>query len=791
MSSLDGLPDFGAPIDGGPTAIFAAYGSAAVALVLPDHLEVATLPDGRPDFRLSLNRPALAGDPPWGALRLRVEQRCPVEQALPAARARLPGAGVAPALPSGGFARLVAAGGGVGIPDDLMVPQPLDWTALDGVRFTLPRLSGTTAALLKGALLGQALLVWARLEIEVPGVAPRLPLRISFAPRALLAAVLPPPPAPRRIEWDALVAALARGPDVLPIVVEGGGAVLPEDERRLGEALADRIRGAFGHLVPSAAGDRPTIELAAEAALPDTVQWDLAEPTAAWRPWALQLDPLTTARAMAARSGLAGLVEEYTSPLLNVGTWEIFLAANLPARREGVGALGVTMRAPAHPPQRLQDVVSSFDFQPPADQGTVRLQLAPSEPLAYLYAPYAVVIVGSDIRRLDAPERPHQGPTLEVGPDDFPVAFVPVSATAELLGQARLDGRLAYSAPGGAAVSLPFTLSADRPSTSLPLPRDATAGTVQLTATPLDGTAPLALGPLPAAPVLVGPWSFPQYGPQRISVEASFPDGSGSVAVDLLAEGQPESAQAITTLRLSPEAPRREWSWFASSPFHAGYRFRPFVSSGPPAPWSAVQPPSQPLALVAPPAPQGPPAFDLDGIHLYVDRALPSTLRYVPAEPIPARGPDGHPLMALIQLGAAGSILQLSVRFDLEDALRDRLRVDLSTQHLELSAATFQPAPIAVDRVTVRLAADPGGTPAILATSAGSGFPPWDAIFSIRLAPDQAARAARALAGQAGVLSVTVHANLPPEVTATFLDHPAAVERSADVAAWVAGTPSG
>src|SRR3954467_11376171 len=118
MSRFDGFPDFGRPIEGGPTAIFAAFGRSPAAVVFPDQLEVSTSPDGRPDFRLTLNRPALATDSaaPRGALRLRVRQRFPLEQALSAVREQMPLAGVRPAPVSGGFVRLIAAADGIELP---------------------------------------------------------------------------------------------------------------------------------------------------------------------------------------------------------------------------------------------------------------------------------------------------------------------------------------------------------------------------------------------------------------------------------------------------------------------------------------------------------------------------------------------------------------------------------------------------------------------------------------------------------------------------------------------------
>lgn len=785
MSRFDGWPDFGMPIDEGPTAMFAAFGDSSGAVVFPDQLDVSTLPDGRPDFLLSLNRPALptAATPPWGALRLRVTPRFPLEQALRAVRARMPQARVGPAPASGGFVRLVAAGDGVELPAELLTPRPLSSSGGDRIPLMLSRLSASTVSLLKGALLDSALLVWARLEVDVPGVAPRLPLRASFDPRSIVNSLFAAGSAARQIEWDNLVASLFHPPAALPITFEG--PIDSTDVRELADTLAYRLRSAFGRLVPSASGDRPTIEFADSATLPERVQWDLNEEVEARRPWALQLDPLMAARDLAARSGLSDLIEEYTAPVLPLGTWGIFVAANLPSRREGVAAIGVTLRAPAVPPQRMQDIVKSIEFHAPADQGRLTLQLASREPLAFLASPYVVVLTGNNIMRLDAEPQARSDDLVELGPDDFPVVFVPISARAELLMEARVAGRLAYTTADGIGVDVAFNLSANEPATALPLPRTASGAALYVTATPIDGSGPLAIGPLPAAPLEVGPWTFPEYGPHRITISASFPDDAGAVAIDLLPEGATESRDTITTIRLTPAQPRRDWQWFAGSPFHSGYRYRRFAAAGPSNPWSEVQMASKPLTLVATTDEDAMRHFDLEGTHFYVDAHLPSTLRYLPPAPVPARSPDGHPLVSMFDLGGGVSILQLSVRFDLEDADQDRLRVELATDHLDVAAATFQPAPIQVDEVSVRLAANESDPPAVLATSGASGFPPWDAIFSIRLGGDQAARAARALAGTPGLLSVRVHAKVPPEVARTLVGRPAAIERVADVAAWV------
>jgi hypothetical protein len=382
---------------------------------------------------------------------------------------------------------------------------------------------------------------------------------------------------------------------------------------------------------------------------------------------------------------------------------------------------------------------------------------------------------------------------LELGPADFPVAFVPISASAALLAEASIVGTLTYVDPTGASSAISFALTVAQPATSVPVPAGC-IGTWTVTATPVSGGDPLVLGPVPATPLTLDMSSFAGYGPHEIAIAAKFAEASatGMMAIDLIADGQSESPQTIATISLTPDAPTAAWKYFARSAFRSGYRYRTFRASGPPAPWSKAQSADQPLTLeeddmnADQTSADQSTAFDLEGVHFYPDPTSRAILRYLPAVPIPARGPDGRALMSLIAMGAAGSMLQLSVRFDLEDAQRDRLRAQIATGHPALAAALLQPASLQVTKVTASLVAKPGAAPSVLGTSSGSGFPPWDAIFSIKLASDQAARAKLALSGELGILTVTVSAKSSAELAATLPDRSAAIERTTDVATWVA-----
>lgn len=794
MSDLAGLPDWGAPLGGGVPA-FAAYAAAGSAVVLPDTLAVAARPDGTPAFDLALVRWTDAGGGlgSYGALALEVAAHHPLEEALALARGAAAGATVAPAALAGGFAGLLPAGSGLDLPADLLAPAPLAWSGATAARWNL-RLSATAADLLAGGLGDRgghgdraALLLTARVEAEILGVAPRLPLRVRFDAAALLAALLPQ--GARRIARGDLLPPLAR-PAGLPLAVEGELAV--SDAPRFAEAMAGRLCARFGRLAPEGVVefDLPAAGLA--------LLWDLAEPAATPLSWRLELDPLAAAREVVARAGLDAVVRRVTVPPLAAGFAEVGVAANLPALRPGVLALGVTLRVPPRPPFRLQEVVQTLDLAPPDDGGRISFRLSPGEPLAYTATPWAVVETARGAERLAAAPMAREGAWLSLAPTDFPLTWVGVSASPALLalaGTAGIAGTLSYR-QGAAAAERPFELTAPgSPAVALALPPDAEDARLTFTARPAGGGSPLALGPLPARTTALGLASFPGYGPHRVTVRASFPAPGGLLAVDLLPEGVEETPQTVASLALTPAAPEKEWGYVAASPFAAGYRYRIHAGSSsgsdtdagaPAAPWSPVQSPFVPLELQGGPAmtrPDTVDSFDLDGVHLYLAEGEPGVVRYVPGAPGPERGPDGQPTLTMIA-SDRGGILQLATRWALDEAALAALASALAAARPDLAGASLQPAPAQVTAATLKIAG-PDGSLVALKESAGSGMPPWSAVFAATLDAGQKAAALAALNGRRGQVVIDYAIALPPEAAGTGASAgAAAIERRTDVADW-------
>src|SRR5262249_33289595 len=160
----------------------------------------------------------------------------------------------------------------------------------------------------------------------------------------------------------------------------------------------------------------------------------------------------------------------------------------------------------------------------------------------------------------------------------------------------------------------------------------------------------------------------------------------------------------------------------------------------------------------------------------------PGTLYYLPGAPVAELDPRGRSTLMLIRT-AQSAILQFGAQFTLGASEQAAALAKIARQQPAFTGASLQPAPIGVDKVTASLA-DPSGKLIELKSTVSSSFPPYAAVFSIMLTPDQAAQATSSINGRAGVLVVDYAITLPPAVAATLDGSPTSVLRRADVADW-------
>lgn len=593
-----GMPDFEQPISSGDLQILYPYQGSGSHVLLPDNLEIGQLNDGRPDFLLQLVRPQnpLFPPEPYGLLSFHLEPHYRMDEGLTLLRDQLPGATLQGGIFASGFLRFLPVADT--LPAELEQPVALSWNGLGNARFML-KLTLDHALLLKGALQSDALTFLSIAEMELAGISPRLPLHVHFDPAKLLNALLLLGNDLRQVARDDIVDYFRKTPQGLPFEIVGDMSHVVLDD--FAQVMTDHVRARFGSFIPAPTDDgRPYLVLASPSDIGSgSFDWDLSEPLLTMRPLVLTLHPLEAIRAVAKEHGIDTLVQEVVVPPIMTGFLPVTITANIPSNRVGVSSLGVTLHAPPHPPQRPQAIIQSVGFRPPDDTASLLLQFSPIEKQEYLYATFVTLIKTNSVEQLNSAEVPHTGNLLNLGPDDFPVDFVALEAASSLVALAVINGTCHWL-ENGVEAAQSFTLTDNQPAIAIALPKGTEGATLTIQASAKDGSKTLSRDPVPARNLRLGLYSFPEYGPHKITVTCIFHDTTPLYSIDLLPEGRSETPDTITVLHFTPDQPVKEWSWFALSPFQAGYCYRQHTSStGLPALWSAVLSPFENLIIQA------------------------------------------------------------------------------------------------------------------------------------------------------------------------------------------------
>jgi len=178
-------------------------------------------------------------------------------------------------------------------------------------------------------------------------------------------------------------------------------------------------------------------------------------------------------------------------------------------------------------------------------------------------------------------------------------------------------------------------------------------------------------------------------------------------------------------------------------------------------------------------------AFEIGGTHFYGLDGRPGTLFYLPGAPVPELDAQNRPTLSLLRIPQY-SIQQLGAQFTVTASDQSALLVKIAALYPALASARLESAPVTVQKVAVLLV-DQLGKSTELKSSASSGYPPYTAVFSIMLVPDQAAQAIAAVNGRSGLLFVDYTITVPDEVAATLPGTPKSLTRRCDVASWFRG----
>lgn len=591
---LRGAPDLSQPLRQEGLTLFHPYEGIGPYHLMPNGLALARQANQQPDFRLELVRgqnPSLPPEP-YGRLDFRVVATDATAAALMILRDRDPAAQLVPLTFTGGFLRLRPFLNDQSVPEPLLAPLPLAWNGLEIARFS-HRLPAIAIQFLVELLQESELLpLDAIAELEFTGVSPRLPLQVRFDPAELIAALATLADDQRRVSQAAIVQYFINQGDNLPLDLIGS---LEADQRQaFAEAMADRIRLYFATFVPApdAAAD-PHLALATVKA--GNFRWDLAEPLRVPRPIKLTLpQALESAQHLTQQQGLATVFKQTIVPPIPTGFKRIEVKANLPDALLGVLAIGVTIRVEPKLPFRPQAQVKTIELSPSQSTATLDLRFSPLEPLEYKVSTYVVVQDGRGIEQLTSATIVHTRDRLDLSLADFPVDFLPLTATTDLLQQAVLRGQLQQSL-NGVAFEQVFELRDDQPIVTLVIPQQSVAS-LSLEAVSRSGLGTVKLDSLPLQPLQIGLYSFREYGRHQVKVTCQFQQQHQPVVFEFWPEGEDQPPQLLA---FRPSRPVQHFAWVARSPFQARYRYRlkPLGQQAEPPAWSDYQSPFAPLTL--------------------------------------------------------------------------------------------------------------------------------------------------------------------------------------------------
>jgi hypothetical protein len=252
------------------------------------------------------------------------------------------------------------------------------------------------------------------------------------------------------------------------------------------------------------------------------------------------------------------------------------------------------------------------------------------------------------------------------------------------------------------------------------------------------------------------------FGTHLAKVAGSFLPGSPPVIVQWQAEGDPDGA--VSSVRLGTDQPSGTIRWLAASPFRPGVLWQA-VSGGEPGPWSEPVMPADDLVInidrTEPMDTERTPVV-IDGIELKGDPVDPATWVYLPPGPLLDRGPDGKPIVALIEAGSV-AFLQITARIDLSDAERVALLAKLKQKRP--AARALRVMAVTVGRVLLEARDDAAGW-AKIAEVTSSGHPPWTAAIAASVSGAQIESVKRALGGTKARLRLSTTIT-PPVSTRT------------------------
>lgn len=764
-----GLPDFSQSYIGTNFIAFAPYKESGAVSVIPLSLNIAQNDDGKPDFILeSVRGTNPFGSPkPHGILDMRFQIMDLTPEMLQEIRTQWGEYSISVPHFQQGFMRFDVQANRLN-PEmkELQEPIVLEGLSISHIRF-VRRLTSDTVTLFKDALSAENLLIHSHAELEVKGIAARMPVELSFIPSSLIRAIERLANRDRILPMSKLTEYFKQDLRRLPF------SSLKKDETFesdvFAKTMSDCISHHFGTFVPTPANEsEPHIRLqtASEAGI-SRVNWDLSQPKVVSRLFAFQFDAMAEARKLVNEFGIDHFLEESIIESLNTGFVRLMITHPFKVLPKNILSMGVKVNLPYNPPYRPNAINETIDFQPGIDKEFVNLRFTPFEKQAFFYETFVIVKDSSGTRELTGAKTKAEGEHLKLFMHDFPFDIVNISASAGLMSKAIIGGKINWK-ENSKSLSSSFIFTSDNQQVALALPSGSGSEVVCSVRIAEKNASATIEKDFPLQNSLhLYRYSFPEYGPHTVDVEVSL-GNKNLFALELLAEDKEENVDNIQVLSFTQEQNKKSWTWFADSIFQAGFKYRAFsTENGSPNNWSKVQSPfvgtlninaqgDTSPGSVATSVPQIDGDFDIEGIRCYQDQHNQHHFYYIPLQPSP-QSLNNKPSLSLIIFNNKG-ILQAGAQLGVGRELLDKIsqKIGLNYQALNPSLIRMRYAPINIVKVDLVLKLE--GKEIVLATSKSSGIPPYGAVFNVNLTSNDTDLVISAMHGEPNILQVEYHA---------------------------------
>ncbi|WP_263349813.1 hypothetical protein [Acidicapsa acidisoli] len=597
---MNHFPDLGAILNAGEFQFLAGseVTRGSEYFLLPNGLALAQNEQGLPDFLLESVRGSSGNH---GSLMFRVEARYPqLDSAHRALGGLRPDATLMPAPLTGGFLRLVPVTTIQGLePADVQaLMQPVRF-AFEGrrigdFRLTLPV---SAAAFVLNLLQAGALTIVAYAEVEIAGWVPRVPGVVRLNPRSFAASLagLSARTGGDEIPWGALVKAMRNTVEgksgSLPLEFHEGRPVLDAQDS-WAMCLAYQARMRYLEVTPApdpstAAGETFVRLPAGQIAGEGQDLWDLREPLLAALPMALPLDPISTVRQACITKDISYFCPNVTVPPLSPGNALVVARCNFQVEPT-VSRMELTFVLNSCPPFRPREVVRTLELVPPGTpeaarqqqegKNQIQLPFSSKEDRRYRYRCRLVLNDGSVLEdgRLSpfiGVEKGRERVHLNVSAALLPVRLLLISADRDLLLHASLSGRC-ESRQDGEVRAREFELPPSGPASRvLMIPRAEDLRWI-IQAKETDGSGSIS-AVFPAEESLVlGLYSFQEYGSHEAEIECTFTGGAEAATVVLAPEDGLDDSSLHQSFSFDAANTKASFRWFAQSLFHSGYCHR-------------------------------------------------------------------------------------------------------------------------------------------------------------------------------------------------------------------------